>query len=541
MTKKKTTYSLGVVLLALLVGLMGGSLLTPRVNKRSIQERVMSDRMNAMLQLVEGCYVDKIDYDSLTDQMMNAMLSTLDPHSCYLSPEAFAKESEMVQGRFEGIGVTLYYLNDTVYANTVIAGSPAAQAGIHPGDRIIKVDTTLVSGTGLTKKPSGVVDLIRGPRYTTVTLSIQRAGSEKLIQKKVKRDVIHHASVPAAVMMDKETGYILVSRFAGTTAAEFHNALLQLTQEGMKHLVLDLRNNGGGVLDGAIQMADELLPQGDLIVYTQGAHERRRNVYATKGGLFEDGCLTVLINEHSASASEVVSGAIQDNDRGTIVGHRSFGKGLVQHQFDLSDNSAILLTIARYYSPSGRCIQRPYDKGSDEYYSEYLARVLSDYTMADSVLNQQDSSEEYLTKNGRKVYGGGGILPDVTLPYLRDTSLIYFNRLIDKQVLERVMFNNLFAHYDAIIKQYPDMESFEKHFMVDDKLWETILRQADKQGLKRHAECIRKYGSEIRNRYKAIMALALYGDDGYYKIALPYDTEMQQALKAKVNLNGKKK
>lgn len=501
----------------------------------------MSDRMNAMLQLVEGCYVDKIDYDSLTDQMMNAMLSTLDPHSCYLSPEAFAKESEMVQGRFEGIGVTLYYLNDTVYANTVIAGSPAAQAGIHPGDRIIKVDTTLVSGTGLTKKPSGVVDLIRGPRYTTVTLSIQRAGSEKLIQKKVKRDVIHHASVPAAVMMDKETGYILVSRFAGTTAAEFHNALLQLTQEGMKHLVLDLRNNGGGVLDGAIQMADELLPQGDLIVYTQGAHERRRNVYATKGGLFEDGCLTVLINEHSASASEVVSGAIQDNDRGTIVGHRSFGKGLVQHQFDLSDNSAILLTIARYYSPSGRCIQRPYDKGSDEYYSEYLARVLSDYTMADSVLNQQDSSEEYLTKNGRKVYGGGGILPDVTLPYLRDTSLIYFNRLIDKQVLERVMFNNLFAHYDAIIKQYPDMESFEKHFMVDDKLWETILRQADKQGLKRHAECIRKYGSEIRNRYKAIMALALYGDDGYYKIALPYDTEMQQALKAKVNLNGKKK
>lgn len=541
MTKKKTTYSLGVVLLALLVGLMGGSLLTPRVNKRSIQERVMSDRMNAMLQLVEGCYVDKIDYDSLTDQMMNAMLSTLDPHSCYLSPEAFAKESEMVQGRFEGIGVTLYYLNDTVYANTVIAGSPAAQAGIHPGDRIMKVDTTLVSGTGLTKKPSGVVDLIRGPRYTTVTLSIQRAGSEKLIQKKVKRDVIHHASVPAAVMMDKETGYILVSRFAGTTAAEFHNALLQLTQEGMKHLVLDLRNNGGGVLDGAIQMADELLPQGDLIVYTQGAHERRRNVYATKGGLFEDGRLTVLINEHSASASEVVSGAIQDNDRGTIVGHRSFGKGLVQHQFDLSDNSAILLTIARYYSPSGRCIQRPYDKGSDEYYSEYLARVLSDYTMADSVLNQQDSSEEYLTKNGRKVYGGGGILPDVTLPYLRDTSLIYFNRLIDKQVLERVMFNNLFAHYDAIIKQYPDMESFEKHFMVDDKLWETILRQADKQGLKRHAECIRKYGSEIRNRYKAIMALALYGDDGYYKIALPYDTEMQQALKAKVNLNGKKK
>lgn len=540
MTKKKTTYSLGVVLIAALLGLMVGALLTPRLPQSNGQSSEMASRVSAVMSLVDNYYVDKVAGDSLTDLMMNAMLSTLDPHSCYLSPDAFAKEAEMVQGQFEGIGVTLYYLNDTVYANTVMPGSPAARMGIHPGDRIIKVDTNTVSGTGLTKTPSGVVDLIRGPRHSTVVLGIQRGGSEKLIYKKVQRNVIHHASVPAAVMLDKETGYILVTRFAGTTASEFHAALLQLTQEGMKHLVLDLRGNGGGVLDGAIQMADELLPTGDLIVYTQGAHDRRRNVYATKGGLFEEGRLTVLINEHSASASEVVSGAIQDNDRGAIIGHRSFGKGLVQHQFDLPGNSAVLLTVARYYSPSGRCIQRPYDKGSDDYYMEYLNRVLSDYASADSVLNVQDTTQEFVTKNGRKVYGGGGIQPDVVLPYMRDTSVVYYNRLIEKQVLETVLFSTLFAHYDEIIKRYPDEDTFIKNFVVDDALWESILKQADKKGLKRHAAGIAKYGKEIRNRYKGLMALALYGDDAYYRIMMPFDTELQQAMKAKVRLKGKK-
>lgn len=536
MTDRKPTYSLGVVLLALAVGLLLGVLFAPRSSRTQALTDATSARVNMIMQLVEQCYVDKIDADSLSDKMFNAMLSTLDPHSCYLSPDAFAKEAEMVNGQFEGIGVTLYYLDDTVYANTVIPGSPAARAGIHPGDRIMKVDTTQVSGKGLTKKASGVVDLIRGPRHSTVTLGVQRQGSSKMLYKKVQRDVIRHASVNAAVMLDKTTGYILVSRFASTTASEFHAALLQLNQEGMKHLVLDLRNNGGGVLDGAIQMADELLPKGDLIVYTQGAHERRRNVYATKGGLFEEGRLTVLIDEYSASASEVVSGAIQDNDRGAIIGHRSFGKGLVQHQFDLPGDAAMLLTIARYYSPSGRCIQRPYDKGSDEYYAEYLNRVLSDYTTADSVLNVSDTTQTFLTKNGRKVYGGGGIQPDVTIPYLRDKSFVYYNQLISKQVFERVLFGQLNRGYDKIISRYPDLQTFEKEFVVDDALWESILKQADKSELKRDEECISKYGAMMRNRYKGLMAMALFGDEGYHKIVGPYDHELQQALKTNVKL-----
>ena len=543
MTGKKTTYSLGIVLLALCVGLLIGVISAPKVDsgywQKSADESMMSARVNTLMELVDDFYVDKVDYDSVTNLMMNAMLSTLDPHSAYLTPSAFAQEAEMMQGQFQGVGITLFYLGDTVYASTIISGSPAADAGIHPGDRIIYVDTTQVSGTGMTKNPSEVVNHIRGPRHSTVTLGIQREGSDKIRNIKVKRDVIRHSSIPAAVMMDKTTGYILVTRFAETTASEFHSALLELNQQGMKHLVLDLRGNSGGVLESAINMADEMLPKGDLIVYTQGAHDRRRNVYATNGGLFEKGRLTILINEHSASASEVVSGAIQDNDRGAIIGHRSFGKGLVQHQFDLPGEAAVLLTIARYYSPSGRCIQRPYDKGSDEYYMEYLNRVLSDYNAADSVLNVADtSSEAFLTKHGRKVYGGGGIQPDVSLPYFRDTHLVYFNNLISSQAFERVLYAELFAHYSEIIQRYPTFEVFDKNYRVDDTTFEAILKQGDKKGLKRDALTIGKYGAEMRNRYRALMAMSLYGDNAYYKVALPFDTEIQQAVKAKVKLAG---
>ena len=538
--RSKTTYSLGIVILAAVLGLVLGVMFAPKIDqrywKRNANESAMSARVNTMMGLVENCYVDDIDYDSLTDKMMNAMLSTLDPHSCYLSPTAFEQEAELMQGQFEGIGLTLYYLGDTVYGSNVIPGSPAQRAGLHPGDRIIKVDTTVVSGRGLTKDTKGVVSLIRGPRHSTVTLGIQREGSNKIIYKKVQRDVIHHTSIPAAVMLDNQTGYIFISNFAEHTAEEFHTALESLNKQGMKHLVVDLRGNGGGVLDGAIKIADELLPKGDLIVYTQGAHDRRRNIYATKGGLFETGRLTILINEHSASASEVVSGAIQDNDRGAIIGHRSFGKGLVQRQFDLPGNAAMLLTIARYYSPSGRCIQRPYDKGSDDYYMQYLTRVLSDYNSADSVLNQVDTSQTFLTAHGRKVYGGGGIQPDVTLPYLRDVHLVYYNDLISKQVMETIIYDQLFRHYDQLIKQYPTVESFEKNYRIDDATWQSILRLADKKGLKRDEVCLTKYKNDIQSRYKGILAQCLYGDGAYYKMVMPTDVELQMALKAKVKL-----
>ena len=534
--KKKTTYSLGIVLLALAIGLAAGFMTAPKVKPQDVPNVTgiskLGSHLVALEYIIANYYVDEVDYDSLTTSAMTAMLESLDPHSSYLTPIANSKENEMMQSRFEGIGVTLHSMNDSVFASTVRAGSPAHRAGIHAGDRIIKVDTTVVTGTGMSEELSSVVNLIRGPRYSTVTLGIQRQGSDKIREIKVKRDVILHPTVVAAIMIDKHTGYVNISRFSETTASEFHAALLQLTKEGMTHLVLDLRGNRGGSLETAIAVADELLPKGDLIVYTEGAHSPRNNHYATRGGLFEEGKLTILINEFSASASEVVSGAIQDNDRGTIAGRRSFGKGLVQRPFDLPDGDAIHLTIARYYTPSGRCIQRPYDKGSDAYYMDYLTRIFSDYRSADSLYNATvDTTQSFLTKKGRKVYGGGGIQPDIILPYLIDTNWVYYNRLADKQVLEQVIFNELFVHYDQIVKKYPTAEAFVKNYQVDDATFERIIRCAESKGIRRHPSCIKKYGANIRNRYKALMAMTLYNDDAFYQVALPYDTELQRALR----------
>ena len=300
----------------------------------------------------------------------------------------------------------------------------------------------------------------------------------------------------------------------------------------MQNLVIDLRNNPGGSLASCIEVCDELLPKDDLIVYTQGAHIERRDVYATSGGLFEKGRLTVLVDEQSASASEIVAGAVQDNDRGTIMGHLTFGKGLVQSQYPLSDGSAAVLTIARYYTPSGRCIQRPYDKGTDDYYSQYIARIIENYTSADSILDAgYDTTRTFLTKKGRKVYGGGGIRPDILLPYFTDTNLVYYNRLIAKRVLEDYMHRQLFYHYDQLIRRYPTFDIFMKDYHVGDATWEAILALADQRGIARHAAGIRKYGDAIRTRYKALLASTLYGENAYYTLSLPSDTELQRALK----------
>lgn len=536
MTKKKITFSIGIVLLAMLLGLLAGVMTAPKLDAKYWQqqkmESAMNQRINTVLALVDNFYVDKVDYDSITDQMMNSLLTTLDPHSYYLSPTSLEKETETLSGQFEGIGITLYCKGDSVYTSHVVPNGPAYKAGIHAGDRIMRVDTTLVSGAGLTGNIADVVNLIRGPRFSTVQLTVQRQGSPKMHTFKMRRDVIHTPTVPAFVMLDKKTGYIRISRFGETTAYEFHIALQQLLSEHMQQLVLDLRDNSGGSLTSCIGVCDELLPKGNLIVYTEGEHNPRSNVYASKGGLFEEGRLIVFIDEGSASASEIVAGAVQDNDRGTIIGHRSFGKGLVQREFEIPGGGAVLLTIARYYTPSGRCIQRPYDMGTDEYYSQFITRIIQNYVSADSILDAEyDTTQTFLTKKGRKVYGGGGIRPDILLPYITDTNLIYYNRLIGYRVLEDIVHQQLFEHSDQLIKRYPTVEQFVQNYHVDNATWQSILTLADNKKIPRHAGSIKKYGDEIRNRYKAILANSLYGENAYYKIAQQGDIELQYALK----------
>ena len=534
--KKKITFSIGIVLLAMLLGLLAGIMTAPKLDARYWQqqemESAMSRRIKTVLGLIDNYYVDKVNYDSITDQMMNALLTTLDPHSSYLTPTESEKAAESMSGQFEGVGITLAFIGDSVYASHVLPSSPASKAGIHAGDRIMRVDTTLVSGAGYESHTPDVVELIRGPRFSTVQLTIQRQGSPKMHTFKMRRDVIHMPTVPAYVMLDKHIGYIRISRFGAATAYEFRIALQQLLSENMQQLVLDLRDNSGGSLESCIGVCDELLPKDNLIVYTQGEHSGRNDIYASQGGLFEDGRLIVLIDEGSASASEIVAGAIQDNDRGTVVGHRSFGKGLVQRQFDLPDGATMLLTIARYYTPSGRCIQRPYDKGTDEYYSQYITRIIQNYASADSILDAEyDTTQIFLTKKGRKVYGGGGIRPDILLPYITDTNLIYYNRLIGYHVIEDLVHQQLFAHYDQLIQRYPTLEQFVQHYQVDDATWQALLTLADKKKIPRHTGSINKYGNEIRDRYKAILANSLYGENAYYTIALQNDSELQRALK----------
>lgn len=537
MTKeKKITFSIGIVLLAMLLGLLAGIMTAPKLDAQYWQQEVSGNqtgqRINTLLNLVDNYYVDKVNYDSVGEAMMNALLSTLDPHSFYLTPSAFEKEEETMSGQFEGVGIQLYYVGDSVYASHVEFGSPAEKAGIHTGDLILRVDTTLVSGTGYNSHTSDVVNMIRGPRYSTVELTIQRKGVPKKLTFKLQRNVIHLSTVPAYVMLDKKTGYIRISRFGAATALEFHAALLELLDQKMEQLILDLRDNGGGSLESCIGVCDELLSHGDLIVYTQGQHSSRNNIYASRGGLFEKGRLIVLIDEGSASASEIVAGAVQDNDRGTVVGHRSFGKGLVQRQFELPSGDAVLLTIARYYTPSGRCIQRPYDKGSDEYYQEYITRIIQNYVSADSILDAEyDTTQTFRTKKGRKVYGGGGIRPDILLPYITDTNLIYYNRLIGYRVLEDIAQLQLYDHYEQLVKRYPTIEQFAQNYQVDDATWQSILAYADKKKIPRHTGSLNKYGNDIRNRYKSILANSIYGENAYYKIAISGDIELQYALK----------
>ena len=532
MSDKKNSNAI-LILVAMLIGTLMGVMIAPKFDKdywngNDNARELMGERVKGVMDLVAERYVDPVDYDTLTDQMMNAMLSTLDPHSRYMSPEALAKEEEQLRGNFSGIGVTLHAVNDTICVNQVIANGPASSHDIRPGDHIISVDTAIVAGNGYGKRQDEVVKMIRGPRHTIVDLGLLRHGSKQVHHVKVRRNTIATPSIPVAMILKSTTGYVRLLSFTSTTSSEFHSAVEKLKRQGMKHLIIDLRGNGGGLLSAALEIADELLPKGDMIIYTQGTHERKKEVFATHGGLFEEGEVTVMIDEYSASASEVLSGAIQDNDRGTIVGRRSFGKGLVQTSFDLPDGSALLLTVARYYTPSGRCIQRPYNKGTDEYYMEYLVRLASEDAAVDSLLQSMtDTSQAFTTKKGRTVYGGGGIQPDKVFKLTRDTLLVYYNMLNSKQAIFDVAFHYLDEHYDQLTKRYKEVDQFAQEFEFTPQMLERIVAYGETKGVKRNNASLAKYKGLIGTLFKAYIAQSLWGDYGFYRIYTAEDVDLQ--------------
>ena len=525
-TEKNEKSIKGLLLLAMLLGAVIGGISYPYLFKRTSKSIGRSDKVQEVFNMIGNEYVDSMNKDSLETMMLDGMLAELDPHSHYFTASDLKKEEERISGGFDGVGIILRYRNDTVFANSVIPGSPAERCGIQPGDRIMMVGNDSV--TGVKMAGEDVVNLIRGRKGTFVTLSILRGPNANPMNIRLVRGSIATPTVPYSGLLSNKTGYIKVQTFGQTTYREFHSALYNLKTHFVDTLIIDLRGNGGGLLDAAIDIANDLLPNGSLIVYTEGAHQKRVDTYA-RGRAFYEGHVIIMIDEQSASASEVVSGAIQDNDRGIIVGRRSFGKGLVQRQMDLSDGSAVWLTVARYYTPSGRCIQRPYDKGTDAYYTSYLERMITEMEN-DSIVSSVTDTTKYFTKQGRVVYGGGGIFPDHVLSYHRDPLLVYVNNIFNKGCISDMALDYVVMNFANLKSRYNSADDFVNNFKVSDNMMRSLEKRASDKGIKYDAPSARKYDQFIRTLLKAYIGESLFDMATFYRINATNDHELQQVL-----------
>ena len=453
-------------------------------------------------------------------------MEDLDPHSAYITLEEFNEVNDPLLGSFEGIGVQFRLERDTIAIVSVIKGGPSEKVGIMAGDRIIYVDDSIVAGKKL--KNEDVMRLLKGPKGTKVKVQMSRRGVEGLLPFTITRDVIPTYSVDIANMLDEKTGYLKLSKFSATTYDEFKKGIRKLKGEGMKQLVFDLRGNSGGYLQAAVEVADEFLPKGSLIVYTEGRNRARQYLNARRRGMLEDIPVVVLIDGESASASEIVAGALQDNDRGTIIGRRSYGKGLVQEQMMLSDNSAIRLTVARYYTPTGRSIQKPFDGDREHYLLESYERYENGELFSQDSIHFADSLK-YTTPKGKIVYGGGGIMPDIYVPLVDDSTEYYFNRIVNLGLLYQYAFDYSDRHRKEL-GHYKTVEDFDKGFRVTDAMFTELVKLAEDKGIKGSDEQRKVARREADILLKAYIARNLFDDEGFYPIYAPMDEVLQKAL-----------
>ena len=482
-----------------------------------------------LMQLIENYYVDTANISKLTESAVVEVLAKLDPHSVYISKDEVEEMNEPLEGNFEGIGISFNILRDTLRVVTTISGGPSEKAGLMPGDCIVMIDGKTVAGIGL--KNNEVMSKLRGEKGTQVKLKIKRQKDQDLLSFTIVRDKIPLYSLDASYMLDDQSGYIKLNRFSATTTEEFSEAIKKLKKNPkFKNLVLDLRGNGGGYLKAAIEMVDQFLGPQHLVVYTKGVHEPRKDYKSSVFGEFEQGRLIVLIDEGSASASEIVAGAIQDWDRGIIIGRRSFGKGLVQHPFPLNDGSIIRLTTAHYYTPSGRGIQKPYDKGVDEYRKDYLNRFENgELFTRDSIHLDKRQSFETL-KNKRIVYGGGGVMPDIFVPMDTSSNYKFFNLLIRLNILYSMSMDYMISNRDEISKKYTGFDDFQKNFEVPVPLIEKMIAEADKEKIERVQSSVDFARPLILKQVKALLARDLYGMDCYYRVMNQDEDVIREAL-----------
>ncbi|GHU68389.1 peptidase S41 [Bacteroidia bacterium] len=437
-------------------------------------------KINMTIAAIENLYVDTVNTNKLAENAIRTLLQKLDPHSDYLTPEEVKDLNEPLQGNFDGIGIQFNMLTDTLYVVQVIPGGPSEKVGLVAGDRIIYVNDSLIAGVG--KKNTDIMSRLRGKKGTTVNIKVMRGRNSNLIPFKIVRDKIPIYSLDASYMIDGKTGYIKLNRFAATTYDEFKTALRELQTKGLKNLILDLQDNGGGYMNTAIEIANEFLKRGNLIVYTEGVHQQRDNAYATMRGSFEDGKAIVLINESSASASEIVSGALQDWDRAVIVGRRSFGKGLVQRPIPLPDGSMLKLTTARYYTPAGRSIQKPYENGNrDSYSMEVINRYNRGEMINTDSIHFPDSLKYYTKENQRIVYGGGGIMPDYFVPIDTTRYTDMHRSLVASGVVNKFVMNYIDQSRKQLQSKYKTFDSFNEHFSVTEPMLNDLLELFQKE------------------------------------------------------------
>lgn len=492
-------------------------------------------KFSKVLGLVNNYYVDSVDRSQLVETAVVEMLKELDPHSTYWTKEQAEKANEELQGNFEGIGVQFNILNDTLIVVSPISGGPSEKVGILAGDRIVRIDTENVAGIGLTNQM--VFDRLRGEKGTKVTVGIKRKGVDEILEFEIIRDKIPKYSLDAAYMVNENTAYLKLNRFAATTMNEYNEAMEKLTKEGAENIILDLTNNGGGYLNMAFELADHFLEPGQMVVYTKGLKSPRQEYKAKSSSKKEKGKVVVMIDQGSASASEIVTGAIQDWDRGVVVGRRSFGKGLVQRPFNLPDGSMMRLTIARYYTPTGRLIQKSYDEGVEEYHKDLINRYNNGELMSKDSAHFADSLKYNTLKNNRVVYGGGGIMPDIFVPIDTSTYSDYYRDLIRKGIINRFVLRYVDDNRKDLEKEYlgrrknKDFSYFKENFLVTEEFLTELTDYAEEKGVELDEEDYEKSKEHIQKNLKALVARDLFDTSEFFEVINELDPIYQEAVK----------
>ncbi len=494
------------------------------------QEEVQQNQLKfgRLLRLIDGYYVDSVNINEITEKAIVNILSELDPHSVYMSKDEVAQMNEPLVGNFEGIGITFNIFKDTLLVTTTVAGGPSEKVGLRAGDRIVEVDNKNIAGIGL--KNSDVFNMLRGNKGTQVNLKVLRKNEPGLLDFTIIRDKIPINSLDAGYMIDDATGFIKLNKFSATTTEEFTTAMKELKKQKVQNLILDLRGNGGGYLNSAVEISGQFLDNNQLVVYTSGINEPRKDYNAGSAGEFKKGKLVILVDEGSASASEIVAGAVQDWDRGIIIGRRTFGKGLVQKPFYLTDGSMVRLTTAHYYTPSGRCIQKPYDEGLDEYRKDYQHRLSSGEMFNADSIQFSDSLKFNTLINKRTVFAGGGVIPDIFVP--RDTSSHYafINRLRRNNIIYNYTLDYIDKNREHIKSKYPKFKDFETKFSVSDDIIAGIVENGVKEGIEKNAESLAFSRNDMKREVKSLLARDLYERDAFYKVYLKDDKEILKAL-----------